>query len=65
MYMFNKLSRMSNTAVMMVVAFFANLYFYNHVGTLYLQTRGLSLLQVSSIWSIIMAASLLAEILRA
>ena len=53
---------MSNTAVMMVVAFFANLYFYNHVGTLYLQTRGLSLLQVSSIWSIIMAASLLAEI---
>jgi MFS family permease len=60
--MFNKLSRISNTTIMMMVTFFANLYFYNHVGTLYLQTRGLSLLQVSSIWSIIMAASLLAEV---
>lgn len=53
---------MNNTSKMAIVTFFANLYFYNHVGTLYLQTRGLSLLQVSSIWSIIMAASLLAEV---
>ncbi|MDP1743183.1 MAG: MFS transporter, partial [Candidatus Amesbacteria bacterium] len=57
-----KLPKMSNTTLMVAVTFFANLYFYNHVGTLYLQTRGLTLLQVSSIWSIIMAASLMAEI---
>ncbi len=62
MCMLNKLRGLSNTTLMVAVTFFANLYFYNHVGTLYLQTRGLSLLQVSSIWSIIMAASLLAEI---
>jgi len=53
---------MTNTTKLAVISFFASLYFYNHVGTLYLQTRGLSLLQVNSIWTIIMLAALLAEV---
>lgn len=40
----------------------STLYFYAPVGTLYLQSRGLSLLQVNSIWSIIVATMFLAEI---
>lgn len=45
-----------------VITFLSNLYFYNHVGTLYQQTRGLDLLQVSSIWSIIVGTIVLAEV---
>jgi len=62
MGLFLKLQRMDNTPKLAVISFFASLYFYNHIGTLYLQTRGLSLLQVNSIWSIIMVAALLAEV---
>lgn len=62
MCMFNKLLRMSNTTLMVAVTFFANLYFYNHIGTLYLQTRGLSLGQIGSLGSILIVSSLLAEI---
>ena len=47
---------------MVAVTFFANLYFYNHIGTLYLQTRGLSLGQIGSLGSILIISSLLAEV---
>ncbi|MBE0697759.1 MAG: MFS transporter, partial [Anaerolineaceae bacterium] len=53
---------MNNTRTLAVVTFFSNFYFYNHIGTLYLQTRGLNLLQVSSIWSIIVGTIFLAEV---
>ncbi len=53
---------MSNTTLMVAVTFFANLYFYNHIGTLYLQTRGLSLGQIGSLGSILIISSLLAEV---
>ena len=56
------LLKMDNTKKLAIVTFFSNLYFYNHVGTLYQQTRGLNLLQVSSIWSIIVATIFLAEV---
>ncbi|OGD71200.1 hypothetical protein A2703_02440 [Candidatus Collierbacteria bacterium RIFCSPHIGHO2_01_FULL_50_25] len=62
MQLIKRILGINNISKMAIITFFANLYFYNHVGTLYLQTRGLSLLQVSSIWSIIMAASLLSEV---
>src|SRR3989339_587466 len=45
-----------------IITFLSNLYFYNHVGTLYQQMRGLDLLQVSSIWSIIVGTIVLAEV---
>ena len=56
------LIKIDNTKKLAIVTFFANLYFYNHIGTLYQQTRGLSLLQVNSIWSIIVGTIFLAEV---
>ena len=56
------LIKLDNTKKLAIVTFFANLYFYNHIGTLYQQTRGLSLLQVNSIWSIIVGTIFLAEV---
>ena len=53
---------MDNAKKLAIVTFFSNLYFYNHVGTLYQQTRGLSLFQVNSIWSIIVGTIFLAEV---
>ena len=61
MYML-KFSKMSNTILMMAVTFFANLYFYNHIGTLYLQSRGLTLGQIGSLGSILVISSFLAEV---
>ncbi len=57
-----KLLVIDNTKKIAIVTFFSNLYFYNHIGTLYQQTRGLSLLQVSSIWSIIVGTIFLMEV---
>lgn len=54
--------KLDNTKKLAIVTFFANLYFYNHIGTLYQQTRGLNLLQVNSIWSIIVGTIFLAEV---
>ena len=56
------LIKLDNTKKLAIVTFFANLYFYNHIGTLYQQTRGLNLLQVNSIWSIIVGTIFLAEV---
>ena len=53
---------MDNAKKLAIITFFSNLYFYNHIGTLYQQTRGLSLLQVNSIWSIIVGTIFLAEV---
>ena len=57
-----KLLKMDNAKKLAIVSFFSNLYFYNHIGTLYQQTRGLNLFQVSSIWSVIVGTIFLAEI---
>ena len=56
------LIKLNNTKKLAIVTFFANLYFYNHIGTLYQQTRGLSLFQVNSIWSIIVGTIFLTEV---
>jgi len=54
--------RFRNTTKFALITFFSNFYLYSHVGTLYAQARGLSLLQANSIWSIIVASIFLAEI---
>ena len=54
--------KLSTVKKLAVITFLSNLYFYNHVGTLYQQMRGLDLLQVSSIWSIIVGTIVLAEV---
>lgn len=56
------LSKLTNTHKIALITFFSSLYLYGHIGTLYLQDRGLSLFQVSSIWSIIVATIFLAEV---
>ena len=45
-----------------LVLFFSALYVYLPVFTLYLQSNGLSLLQVNSLWGILVAALFLAEV---
>lgn len=54
--------KITNTHKIVLITFFSSLYLYGHVGTLYLQARNLDLLQVSSIWSIIVATIFLAEV---
>jgi MFS family permease len=56
------LNKLDNAKKLAIITFFSNFYFYNHIGTLYQQTRGLNLLQVSSIWSIIVGTIFLAEV---
>jgi len=58
----NLLKKLSNIEKLAVVTFFQNLYLYSHVGALYQQSRGLSLLQINSIWSIIVFTIFLAEV---
>jgi MFS family permease len=59
---FKRLASYSNEEKLAVITFFQNFYLYNHVGALYLQTRGLSLLEINSIWSIIVGTVFLAEV---
>lgn len=44
------------------LTFFSSLYFYSHVGTLYLQDRGLTLFQVNSLSALIIGTIFLAEV---
>jgi len=62
MNLFKRLSNLGNGEKLAIVTFFQNLYLYNHVGALYQQSRGLSLLQINSIWSIIVGTIFLAEV---
>ncbi len=57
-----RLSAAGNTEKFVALTFFQYLYLYNHVGALYMQSRGLSLLQVNSIWSIIVLTIVLTEV---
>ncbi len=41
------LSRFDNTTKIVLITFLARLYFYIHINTLYLQTRGLNLVEVN------------------
>jgi MFS family permease len=52
----------NNTTKLVLISFFSALYFYSHVGTLYLQSRSLNLTQVNSITSIIVATIFLTEV---
>ncbi len=56
---FKKLNNVSKIAL---IYFFTTLYFYAPIQTLYLQGRGFNLVQINSIWSIIVATSFLADI---
>jgi MFS family permease len=53
---------MKNSRKLALIMFLSSLYFYSHVGTLYLQTRGLSLFQVSTITAVMTGAVFLMEV---
>lgn len=52
----------SNITRLAIVYFFSTLYFYAPVATLYLQGRGLSYVQINSLWGIIVGTMFLTEI---
>ncbi len=58
----NKIFRRGNTFKIVLIDFFAALYFYAPVGTLYLQNRGLNFLQINSIWAAIVGIMFFAEV---
>jgi MFS family permease len=62
MIILKRLSVSDNVEKFIALTFFQNLYLYNHIGALYMQSRGLSLLQVNSIWSIIVITIFLTEV---
>jgi MFS family permease len=52
----------SNVSKLAVAYFFATLYFYIPVSTLYLQGRGLNYVQINSLWGVIAATTFVAEV---
>ena len=62
MNILKRLAVSGNVEKFIALTFFQNLYLYNHVGALYMQSRGLSLLEVNSIWSIIVLTIFLTEV---
>jgi len=57
-----KLKLKRNIKIAYILIFFSSLYFYSHVGTLYLQARGLDLSQVAILTSVLTIGILLFEI---
>lgn len=56
-----RFTTLNNAQKIALIIFFSSLYFYSHVSTLYLQERGLSLFEATSLNAILMAALFLAE----
>lgn len=52
----------NNITKLALVYFFSTLYFYLPVGTLYLRSRGLSYVEINSLWGIIVATMFLTEV---
>ena len=51
-----------NVTKLALVYFFSTLYFYLPFGTLYLRSRGLSYVQINSLWGIIVGTMFLTEV---
>jgi len=62
MTVIKRIAAVNNADKLAVITLFQNLYLYNHVSALYMQARGLTLLQVNSISSIMFAAIIVAEV---
>lgn len=54
--------KLNNATKIAIISFFSSFYLYNHLSTLYLQAQGLSLMQTTTIWSLIITAMLVAEV---
>jgi MFS family permease len=54
--------KLNNIIVLHGVTFFAALYFYHPIGTLYFQARGLNFVEINSLWAIIVGVMAIAEV---
>ena len=62
MNFFQRFSRAGNAEKYIALTFFQFMYLYTHVGALYMQSRGLSLLEINSMWSIMVVTIFLTEV---
>jgi MFS family permease len=56
------IKKIDNITILHIIRFLSSLYFYHQVITLYFQVRGLSYLQINSLWGIIVGVQALAEV---
>lgn len=56
-------AKLNNIIILHLITFFAALYFYHPVITLYFQQRGLNFVQINSLWAIIIGTMSLSEVL--
>jgi MFS family permease len=54
--------KLNNIIVLYAITFFAALYFYHPIATLYYQARGLSFVEINSLWAIIVGVMAIAEV---
>ncbi len=54
--------RLDNITILHLIKFFASLYFYHQVISLYLQARGLNFVEINSLWGIIVGVQALSEV---
>ncbi len=54
--------KLNNITILYLITFFAALYFYHPIITLYFQQRGLNFVQINSLWAIIIGAQSLSEV---
>ena len=54
--------KLNNIEVLYAITFFAALYFYHPIATLYYQARGLSFVEINSLWAIIVGVMAIAEV---
>ena len=54
--------KLNNIEVLYAITFFSALYFYHPIATLYYQARGLSFVEINSLWAIIVGVMAIAEV---
>lgn len=54
--------KFDNIKILHIIKFLSSLYFYHHIITLYLQARGLSFVQINSLWGIIVGIQAISEV---
>lgn len=54
--------RFNNLHVLYLITFFSALYFYHPIATLYYQARGLSFIEINSLWAVIVGVMAFSEV---
>ncbi|MBN2180761.1 MAG: MFS transporter [Sedimentisphaerales bacterium] len=56
------IKKIDNITILHIIRFLSSLYFYHQVITLYFQARGLTYVQINSLWAVIVGTQALAEV---